>query len=367
MCLLCTQAGQHRGHYVEMLDQASNNKKVTLRNVLEKLTSKTDEINEKVKGLQEEWKEIQDKTAAKKQSATAIFRDLKSLVDNLEKEVMVDISQQENWASQSVSDLIEQLQAKRDELAGKILHVQDLLNMEDPVTVLQELETRRNDFCDLKPIDDMDLKITYNKVYTANDLDDTPIVVRLQTLSDILKGLKCGFCINRPTEITLAEDNLCKCIKVSQEHLKTISSSSSYCDCYSFSCLYRLVLSTTSFSSGSHYWEVEFNGLGRVGVCYANIPCGNTEANDKSWWLKKDTELVSYTRNTYVTVIHNKFNCRLFNVSSPKIRIYLIYETGQISFYELCTPIRHLHTFTAKFTAPLHAAFYCSNGIFEMN
>lgn len=46
----------------------------------------------------------------------------------------------------------------------------------------------------------------------------------------------------------------------------------------------------------------------------------------------------------------NKFTCQALGV-------YLDYEAGHLSFYELSDPIRHLHTFNATFTKPLHAVF----------
>ncbi|OCT57685.1 hypothetical protein XELAEV_18003143mg, partial [Xenopus laevis] len=91
-------------------------------------------------------------------------------------------------------------------------------------------------------------------------------------------------------------------------------------------------LSSRSFPSGRHYWEVEGSESGgwAVGVAYPSIERSGDQAgigeNNKSWCLR--------------------------------IGIWLDYEAGRLSFYELSEPIRHLHTFTATFTEPLHAAFW---------
>ncbi|XP_068105808.1 E3 ubiquitin/ISG15 ligase TRIM25-like [Hyperolius riggenbachi] len=117
------------------------------------------------------------------------------------------------------------------------------------------------------------------------------------------------------------------------------------------------VLSSRSFSSGRHYWEVDVGRSDncRVGMCYPSIARGGWQSligdNNKSWCLCK-------MGNKYA-VIHDRKGIWLPDgIPSDRVRIYLDYEAGQISFYALCDPIRHLHTFTATFTEPLHAGLY---------
>ncbi|OCU02814.1 hypothetical protein XELAEV_18008584mg [Xenopus laevis] len=72
--------------------------------------------------------------------------------------------------------------------------------------------------------------------------------------------------------------------------------------------------------------------------------------NNKSWCLWKWENILS-VRHMVVKQLPHVSSCR-------RIRISLDYEAGRLSFYELSEPIRHLHTFTATFTEPLHAAFW---------
>ncbi|KAE8594975.1 hypothetical protein XENTR_v10015401, partial [Xenopus tropicalis] len=94
--------------------------------------------------------------------------------------------------------------------------------------------------------------------------------------------------------------------------------------------LYAQALSSRSFPSGQHYWEVE------------GSESGNWGGNNNRYALRHDSK---WTRLPHVP------SCR-------RIRIWLDYEAERLSFYELSEPIRHLHTFTASFTEPLHAAFW---------
>ncbi|KAG8543443.1 hypothetical protein GDO81_024630 [Engystomops pustulosus] len=121
---------------------------------------------------------------------------------------------------------------------------------------------------------------------------------------------------------------------------------------------YSQVINHRRFTSGRHYWDVEVSRLGlwRVGMCYPSIDRTGHQSyigdNNKSWCLSR---WLSFS-NQY-SVIHDGEVIPLpHQISSDRFRISLDYEAGKLSFYELCDPIRHLHTFTTTFTEPLHAA-----------
>uniref|UniRef100_A0A1B8Y1F3 B30.2/SPRY domain-containing protein n=1 Tax=Xenopus tropicalis TaxID=8364 RepID=A0A1B8Y1F3_XENTR len=116
-------------------------------------------------------------------------------------------------------------------------------------------------------------------------------------------------------------------------------------------------LSSRSFPSGRHYWEVKGSesGYWRVGAAYPSIERGGEQSgigkNNKSWGLRRGNN------NRYAEEHDSKWTDLPHVPSCRRIRIWLDYEAGRLSFYELSEPIRHLHTFTASFTEPLHAAF----------
>ncbi|XP_075711951.1 E3 ubiquitin/ISG15 ligase TRIM25-like [Rhinoderma darwinii] len=146
ICVSCSLVGEHRGHRVEMLDEASAKKKKKLRNVLQKLTTKREETEERVQSLEDRWRKDQEKAAGEAERVTALFTDLRRRLDDLEKRVLSEISRQEEEQSLSLSALIQQLEIKKDELSGKMRHIEELCNMTDPLTVLQGPDTC--DLCD---------------------------------------------------------------------------------------------------------------------------------------------------------------------------------------------------------------------------
>ncbi|XP_075066726.1 E3 ubiquitin-protein ligase TRIM39-like [Mixophyes fleayi] len=360
ICVSCCLIGEHRGHQMESLDEASEKKKEKLRNVLQKLTTKREETEKRVQRLQERRREDQKKAASVTETVTAFFRDIRRQLEDLEKRVLSEISRQEESVSLSVSDLIQQLEIKKDELSRKMRHIEELCNMSDPVTVLQEPDTR--DLCDTEDRERHD-----DQVHGVGDLDVGLISEKLQILSDIITCINIGIYVQEATDILLdvntAGNNIlisgdrktASCSDINQNHPETPER-------------FQLpqVISTRGFSSGRHYWEVDVSKsvIWRVGMCYPSIDRRDQSGigdNNKSWCLCR-------RYNNHYSVRHDSKLIRLpDNIPSDRLRIYLDYEAGQMSFYALCDPIRHLHTFTATFTEPLHAALWVVGGCIKIS
>ncbi|XP_077117037.1 uncharacterized protein LOC143773497 [Ranitomeya variabilis] len=155
ICVSCSLAGEHRGHRVETLDEASGKKKEKLRNLLQKLITKKKKTEKRVKSLKEHKRKAQEKATGEAKRVTALFKDIKGRVDDLEKRILSDISRREKQESLPLFDVIQKLEIKKDELSGKIRHIEELCNMMDPLTVLQDPDT--GDLCDPEEEGDEDI------------------------------------------------------------------------------------------------------------------------------------------------------------------------------------------------------------------
>uniref|UniRef100_A0A8C5Q0S7 Uncharacterized protein n=1 Tax=Leptobrachium leishanense TaxID=445787 RepID=A0A8C5Q0S7_9ANUR len=364
ICVSCSLAGEHRGHQVETLNEASE-KKEKLRNILQKLTSQREEAEKRVQNLEELRRQVQGKAAGLTEGITAVIRDIRERLEALERRILSEISRQEEQVSLRVSDLIQQLEIKKEELSRKMGDIEELCDMTNPVTVLQGRESDRDDYCEAEE----DTERHDLKVHDVGDLDVGLISV---TLHSGLSGI--GIRVKRWPHVPEASDMLLDVDTASDmlldvnttgndvsvsEDLKTVSwttinetrpeTPERFQD-------YEQVLCSRSFSSGRHYWEVEGSESGRwmVGMAYPSIerrgwPSGIGD-NNKSWGLRKI--------NNHYSVKHDSRSIRLpQSPSCSRLGIFLDYEAGRLSFYELCDPIRHLHTFTVTFTELLHAVF----------
>ncbi|XP_063290612.1 nuclear factor 7, ovary-like [Pelobates fuscus] len=353
ICVSCCLIGEHKGHQIETLSEASEKKGMKLRNILQKLTSRREETEKRVQSLQEHRKAVQASAGSIAEQVTALIMDIRKQLEALEKRVLSEISRQKEQVSLRVSDLIRKLEIKKEDLSREMGHIEELCNTTDPLTVLQGWKSHNTDILDVEAegnkqahaVGDMDVNLITETLHTGLDVIVSKVKRRRHPLeaSDIL------------LDVNTAE----RYVTVSHD-LKTASSSETikdYPDTPERFLDYDQVLSTRSFSSGRHYWEVECSDLGQwcVGVTYPSIEREGDQSwiggNNKSWGLWR-FESRSYS------VSHDKKRISLPRIPTClRFGIYLDYVAGRISFYELCDPIRHLHTFTATFTEPLHAGF----------
>ncbi|XP_075131337.1 E3 ubiquitin/ISG15 ligase TRIM25-like [Leptodactylus fuscus] len=414
ICVSCRLIEEHKGHKIKSLHEASKEKKERLRNVLQKLITKREETEERVQSLQESRRKAQEKESGEAERVTALFIDIRRRLDDLEKKVLSEISRQEEQRSLSLSDVIQKLEIKKAELSMKMRHIEELCNMTDPLTVLQDPDT--GDLCDPEEGGGDEDTGGHDKTH---DVDVDGITGMLHAgLSDIMKYLQTispvkpeevrpqppsaqplpshtqdlpvpgteyggdgvivrtggvggsataaaegGIYGQGPADILLDVNTAANNIRISddlktatktQVRLNFLYTAERFEDCQ--------VISIRGFTSGRHYWDVEISGSRGwiVGMCYPSIDRKGWQSyigeNNKSW------SLLRTLRNQYV-VIHGMDETMLRdNASGSRIRICLDYEAGQLSFYELCDPIRHLHTFSDTFTEPLHGVLWVGDG-----
>uniref|UniRef100_A0A8C5MJL5 Uncharacterized protein n=1 Tax=Leptobrachium leishanense TaxID=445787 RepID=A0A8C5MJL5_9ANUR len=368
ICASCSLAEQHKGHQVETLKEASEKKKEKQRNILQKLTSQREETEKRLQSLQELRRHTQEQAAGEKERVNALIKEIKKHLESLEKRVLIEISRQEEQVSLRVSGLIRLLEIKKDELSRKMGHIEELCNITDPVTVLQGKESNMAEYCCTEESVN-EVKERYNiKVHVGN-LDVglisvtlhsglAGIVTRLTRRRRVLEASDLLLDVNTVSDILLDVNTASNDVSLSGD-MKTVSWSGlnqSRPD-RPERFLNNHVISFRSFFSGRHYWEVEGSESGEwvVGMAYSSLDrkigqlrIGN---NSKSWglWRLKDNQF---------SVRHNSIDIQLCpNLSCLRFGIFLDYEAGRLSFYELCDQINHIHTFTATFVEPLRAVF----------
>ncbi|XP_040204015.1 putative tripartite motif-containing protein 75 isoform X2 [Rana temporaria] len=365
LCGSCRLHGDHQEHQVEALEEASEKRKENLTNALQKLVKKREEMEESIKSLQKYKRKVQDDADGVTKRVTAIFRDIRRQLDILEKRILNKISRQAEKASFPPSDLIQDLEIKKDNLSRKIRHIEEICNMTDPLTFLQESDT--GDLCDTE--DEEDKERRDKLLHGGGELDVTGISHTLHTgLYDIITGVNKGINIPEPAEITLDEDTAHNNVYLLDDKKTAcrITKNLNRPQLPNIFTILPQVMSSQSFSSGRHYWDVDVGGSSqwRVGMCFPSIDKAQYYAdlgnNPVSWCLERNANqlLVKHGYKSATPLAGN--------ASVTKVRISLDYEAGQISFYELVFPIRHLHTFTGIFTEPMHAALYLGEGCIKI-
>ncbi|PIO28870.1 hypothetical protein AB205_0124330 [Aquarana catesbeiana] len=249
ICMSCCMIGEHKGHGMESLDEASEKKKETLRNVLQKLLTKREETEERVQSLQEHRRKVEGKA----ERVTALFRDLRRRLEDLEKRALREISGQAERISISIRDL----EIKKEELSKKLRHIEELCNMTDPLTVLQESDT--GDLCDTEDGDNEDRERHEKLLHDGGGLD---VAGALHKGLSQITNVNVYFYMQEAADILLDVNTAHKNIHISDDR-KTVYWSD--VDQNRPVTPERFqddpqVLSSQSFSSGRHYWEVDVGG-----------------------------------------------------------------------------------------------------------
>ncbi|KAG8548713.1 hypothetical protein GDO81_024458 [Engystomops pustulosus] len=348
ICAQCVVSG-HSGHRVELLATSLN-----LKNVLKNLTTSMEETEKRVQSLRESEVDLQEKAHCLTKMVTVQFEDIRRHLEDLEKKLLSDISRQKDQVSSSILGWIQQLEVEKDALTRKMSHVRELCDLTDPVTVLQDAP---DDFWDTGA-GAHEETFSEDALYVAGDLDEDLISEMLEEgLSNILTGVKAR--LSGPGRAGLLMDINTAGSHVHLSHDSKTAAWSNENQNYPERpgrCQYPQILSSDSFHTGRHHWDVETSQTGgwRVGMCYPSMDRTGDQSyigdNERSWCLR--------WQKNYYSVLHQNVETMLSpEPSCHRLRMCLDYEAGKISFYELSDPISHLYTFTTTFSEPLHVGF----------
>ncbi|XP_040196493.1 E3 ubiquitin-protein ligase TRIM39-like [Rana temporaria] len=356
ICLACRLDGAHHGHQVKMLSAASETKKENLKSVHQKLKTKKKEAARRILRLQEHQRKVMDKADGEKSKIAILLGNLRRHLEDLEKKVLGEISGQVEKISVSMLEMTRELEIKKEELSRKMGDIEELCNMTDPLIVLQKSET--GDLCDTEDGDDEDRERHDN----LRDLDMVGISHTLHTgLSDIMSGINNR--MEGAGDKFLDESTAGDKLQISEDGKTVTALPSPFMDLPETPkrCKFSQVMSSQSFSSGRHDWEVEVGGSGYwdIGMCYPSVKrnwkpdiCYKRQHPDLGPYKNKYWGIHKYIDNWG---LEDRNEHRYYHNSSSKIiRMYLDYEAGKISFYNMTVPVTHVLTFTATFTEPLH-------------
>ncbi|OCT63117.1 E3 ubiquitin/ISG15 ligase TRIM25 [Xenopus laevis] len=316
ICESCCCERQHKDHYQKHVRVASKNRKNELQKFLEKLIFKNKAIEKKLQRLLDQrYKEEPGRGIWNRKPPFPAFEHIYSL------------------------------KTKRGQLISKIHHIKLLCNTENPLTVLQGWEPDNVDYCEVESDQENDLALKDLLVTAVIGLHRRRIFLTEDSNDTILDINTAG------NYMTLSDDlRAASWSKTNKYRPETPAR---------FWC--AQVLSSRSFSSGRHYWKIETSNPGNwmVGMAYTSIKRKGDESrmgyNDKSWVLTRGDKGYSIIHNAREVILPHTF-------SNEEIGIYLEFEGGRLSFFELSDPIRHLYTFTATFTEPLHIILSVHSG-----
>ncbi|XP_073538579.1 E3 ubiquitin/ISG15 ligase TRIM25-like [Phyllobates terribilis] len=348
ICISCCLGEKHRGHKINSQNEAYIQKIENLRIIEGRFIQEKEEIDKQIQSLQDHLKHIREKAAGMMERVGVHIGDIKNKLDNLESHILNEISKQQEQVSLSVSTVVQQLELKDNSLSRKLTTIEELRQMTDPLLYLQ---ADRDDFADMIGNNDLN-----QKEIEADDLAEDLIFRNFNSeIVNIMSYVQEGYYVQKASGILFDVNTAAIDVHISDD-LKTASwskTNQSRPEMEAKRFEDSKVLSINAFLKGREYWDIEVSKKGgwRVGMAYLSImrkgQYSNIGNNNKSWGLR--------SWNNQYSVRHDQKEIPLAcRPSGYKVRIYLDYAAGHLSFYELGDLMRHLYTYNATFTEALY-------------
>ncbi|XP_069605299.1 E3 ubiquitin-protein ligase TRIM39-like [Ranitomeya imitator] len=355
ICVYCL-AETHRMHRLEPLPEATEKRKERLRCILETMDAKREKADEDIQNLLIQKDEIPDKATSLTESVRTVFSEIRRQLEDLESKVLSEISRQKEQVSASISKLIQQLEIRKDEMSMEIRHIEKLLRSNDAVSVLQSQVV---DFCNVEERNEMEIN---QNIHHAGSVDHFLVaLIFYDGLGDIVTKAKDNFYTIESPEILLDNTTAANNVAISEDlRSATWSVWSQRRKETPRRFQQYQVFSIHEINSGRHYWEVETSKeeYWMVGMAYPSM-----ETNGDQSWIGNNKKSWCFCRwHDGYSVRHEGRDVQLFpSASTNRYGVHVDYDSGCLSFYELCDPIRHLHTFHGNFSESLYAALWVND------
>ncbi|XP_072894938.1 zinc-binding protein A33-like [Hemitrygon akajei] len=320
-----------------------------LKSSLDSLTKKKSDFQEKEQQLKEKISGVQEQSHSLQSHITSQFAELRQIITEKEQSLLRDLREEEKRILNPLEKNLLAFQENIRIIQEEITKLKEQIDQKDSVIFLKE-ETRQN-----RRINDniQELSVT-DETLPVEKFD------HLYLLNTVLRETLDA--INR-VSVTLDVETANPYLEVSDDR-KSVRRTETWRNLPDTRKRFTdrpCVLGSEGFTWGRHYWEVDATG-------------------HRFWWLGVAAESVERKGRVCLTpetgfwiirrngdVLHRDYDVdrglpspesRLTAGPIPgRVRVYLIYESGTVSFYNAETT-SHLHTFTGnKFTGKLYPFF----------
>ncbi|XP_067417488.1 E3 ubiquitin-protein ligase TRIM39-like [Emydura macquarii macquarii] len=336
ICVVCRESRDHRDHTILPIEEAAQDYKVKLQGALNPLRN---ELEEGLALTSEEEKKItqwQHKVENRRQSIKREFKKLHQVLSEEEQLLLQRLAEEERKTLERLQDNITKLSEQNATLINLITEVEE--KCRQPATeLLQDVESAL--------IRSENVKLQQPEAVSPALMNVYKICLDMR---EMLERFTMDVTLDPGTahpSLVLSEDR--KRVRLGDKCQNLPSNPESFDSCPS-------VLGTQGFTGGRRYWEVEVGDKTEwaLGVCReSGHRPGNVRLNPGNgyWavWLRGG----EYKACTYPST---SFPVR---VRPSRVGIFLDYEAGEISFYNV-TDRSHLFTFTNTFFGRLRPYFH---------
>ncbi|XP_038671636.1 zinc-binding protein A33-like [Scyliorhinus canicula] len=342
ICVNCVVSQEHREHRFILIKEAVEIYKDGVKSSLDSLTQKKSKVLEMEQQQKQKISQIRKQSVSLQSHITSEFTKMHQILTEKEQRFIRDLREEEEQILKTMEENLCEIQENLNSIQEKLSKLEKQLERKDGVRFLKEEASGKR-------------RIS-NEGETLSLADGVLSIGKFNSPLPFLMWREMLDVIN-PVSVTLDVETANPWLEVSEDLKSLIRSRTqrSLPDTRKRFTHWPCALGSEGFTSGRHYWEVEVTG-------------------NRGWSLGVAAESVERKRRVSLSPgagfwTIERFIDQIYINSSPrsrlrvgqipgKVGVYLSYESGTVSFYNVDTK-SHLHTFTGnKFTEKLYPFFW---------
>ncbi|XP_036280236.1 putative tripartite motif-containing protein 75, partial [Pipistrellus kuhlii] len=338
LCALCTQPPDHQGHQVRPIEEAASHHRQRLSSYIGPLKKQMADLQKLINIESKKTLELREKAETRRLELLSEFERLSQFVDRYQEAVLSRSADEKKTVEKELS-------ANIPEFSKDNSTFQSLLSQIPEYKVLTDVELllQMKSFC-------KNSEVAFPSTFSAEiHTKGCSFPLEYSALKKIIKTFRADIILDPETahpNLIVSEDKKCVHYTKRRQDVPIFPKRFTFI---------TAVLGFPSFHSGRHFWEVQVGDkpIWEIGVCKDSLPTKSKEslsAHQGCWQIRRLENVYDAPGADTIPL--------LSEVKPTDIGIFLDYEMGEISFYNM-TDKSHIYTFTDDFNQqPLRPYFY---------